>query len=244
VRILVGTSGWQYRDWRGTVYPDDLPQRSWLADLSRRFPTIELNNSFYRLPERAAFERWAAQTPPGFVMAVKASRYITHIRRLREPAEPVELLFERARGLGDRLGPALFQLPPRFPAQPERLTSLFATIPPGVRVAVEFRDPSWYRDDVYELLDAARAALVWPDRPGDRRRLPLTGGWAYVRFHQGRRDAPDYRREKLRRWAERLAGLSAREVFAYFNNDPGGAAARDAETLTRLLEDLGAPVAS
>lgn len=243
MRIFVGTSGWQYRDWRGIVYPEALPQRSWLADLSRRFPTIELNNSFYRLPDRSAFERWGAQTPSGFVMAVKASRFITHIRRLRDPAEPVELLFARARGLGDRLGPVLFQLPPQFPADAERLASLLAAIPHDARVAVEFRDRSWYRDEVYEQLEGAGAALVWPDRPGERGALPLTGGWAYVRFHQGRRDAPGYRREKLRRWAERLAGLPAREVFAYFNNDPGGAAVRDAETLMRLLEDLGAPVA-
>jgi uncharacterized protein YecE (DUF72 family) len=243
VRILVGTSGWQYRDWRGTVYAEELPQRSWLADLSRRFPTIELNNSFYRLPERSRFERWAEQTPPGFLMAVKASRYITHIRRLRETAEPVATFLERARGLGERLGPVLFQLPPRFPAEPQRLEALLGSIPRDTRTAVEFRDRSWYRDDVFELLDAAGAALVWPDRPGERLRLPLTGGWAYVRFHQGGRDAPGYRRDKLGRWAERLASLPAREIFAYFNNDPGGAAVRDAETLMRLLEELDAPVA-
>lgn len=243
MRILIGTSGWQYADWRGTVYADDLPQRAWLADLSRRFPTIELNNSFYRLPERERFERWAEQTPDGFEMAVKANRFITHVKRLRDTDRPVARLLDNARGLGDRLGPILFQLPPRFPAAPDRLAALLAGLPLKIRAAVEFRDERWHRDEVFELLDAAGAATVWPDRPGSLPRLPLTGGWAYLRFHQGRRSDAGYRRDKLRRWADRIAVLHADRVYAYFNNDPGGAAVRDAVTLADELRARGAPVA-
>ena len=234
--VHVGTSGWQYDDWRGSFYPDELPQRTWLAFYASHFRTVELNNSFYRLPERETFERWRDQTPPGFIVSVKASRFITHMKRLKDPEEPVSLLWERATGLGDRLGPVLFQLPPRFPVEVERLRHLLSVLPKEMRPAFEFRDPSWYTDDVFLLLDAAGASLVWPDRPGLRHHLPALGGWLYVRFHQGTIRGPDYRREKLRRWASRIAAADAGEVFIYFNNDPTGAAIRDARKMTALLK--------
>jgi uncharacterized protein YecE (DUF72 family) len=235
--IHVGTSGWQYRDWKGTFYPTDLPQRGWLAAYATRFDTVEVNNSFYRLPEPGTFERWRHETPAGFVMAVKASRFLTHLKRLREPADPVALLWERAVELGPRLGPVLFQLPPRFAADTERLDGLLEVLPRRMRPAFEFRDRSWYIPDVFALLDRAGAALVWPDRPGARADLPVTGGWAYLRFHQGRTDAPGYTRDKLRRWADRIAELDVDEAWIYFNNDTGGAAPKDAETLRTLLRD-------
>ena len=231
----VGTSGWQYDDWRGPFYPTDVPQRRWLEFYSNHFHTVEVNNTFYRLPERDTFRRWRDQTPPGFVVAVKASRFITHMKRLRDPEEPVALLWERATGLGDRLGPVLFQLPPRFPVEVERLRHLLSALPRGMRAAFEFRDPSWYTDDVFLLLDDAGAALVWPDRPGLRHTLPALGGWLYVRFHQGSTEGPGYRREKLRRWASRIAAADAGEAFIYFNNDPTAAAIRDARTMIELL---------
>lgn len=240
--VHVGTSGWQYRDWRGVLYEEGLPQRAWLERYAEVYPTVEVNNSFYRLPERETFERWRDQTPPGFVVAVKASRFITHIRRLREAKDPIDLLWERACGLGDRLGPVLFQLPPRFRLDVERLSEFLPWLPRGMRAAFEFRDDSWERDEVYELLDGAGCALVWPDRPGWRAGLPLTGGWAYVRFHQGRRGAPGYTRDKLRRWADRIAELDV-ETYAYFNNDTGGAAVRDASAMMGLLEERRAAVA-
>jgi uncharacterized protein YecE (DUF72 family) len=241
--VHVGTSGWQYRDWRGRLYPSGLPQSEWLAHFSQVFETVEVNNSFYRLPERETFERWRHQTPEGFVVAVKASRYITHIRRLRDARDGVDLLWQRALGLGPRLGPVLFQLPPRFPVELPRLEDLLGGLPAGMRAAFEFRDASWYTKEVHALLDRAGCALVWPDRPGVRADLPCTGGWAYVRFHQGRRAAPDYDRRKLRRWADRIAALDATEVFAYFNNDTGGAAVRDAQILRILLHQRGVHVA-
>jgi uncharacterized protein YecE (DUF72 family) len=234
--IHIGTSGWQYDDWRGTFYPDELPQRAWLEFYAERFHTVEVNNSFYRLPERETFQRWRAQTPAGFVVAVKASRFITHLKRLRDAADPVNLLWERAEGLGERLGPVLFQLPPRFPVDAERLRRLLEVLPAAMRPAFEFRDPSWYTDEVFGLLDSAGAALVWPDRPGVRPALPVTGRWLYVRFHQGTTMGPGYRRDKLKRWASRIATADASEAFIYFNNDQTGAAIRDARTMIELLE--------
>src|SRR5206468_2606074 len=142
--IHIGTSGWQYRDWGGTFYPDDLAQREWLPYYATRFRTVEVNNSFYRLPEEATFKRWKESTPAGFVMAVKASRFLTHLKRLRDPEEPVDLFWERATNLGPRLGPVLFQLPPRFPADRGRLGGLLHVLPRAMRAAFEFRDPSWH----------------------------------------------------------------------------------------------------
>ena len=243
--IWVGTSGWQYRDWRGAFYPDRLPQREWLGYFASRFPTVEVNNSFYRLPEASSFRRWREETPRGFLVTVKASRYVTHIRRLRDARDSVELFWSRARELGDKLGPVLFQLPPRFRADVGLLRDFTGVLPAGIRPAFEFRDASWNRPEVYEVLDRAGAALVLADRPGWRIDAVVTGGWSYVRFHQGGHGplGSDYSREKLRRWADRIAGLPAGDVFAYFNNDQGGAAVRDAATLAELLDGHGLPVA-
>jgi uncharacterized protein YecE (DUF72 family) len=237
--IHVGTSGWQYGDWRGVLYPEQLPQREWLPRYAEVFSTVEVNNTFYRLPDRETFVHWRRQTPPGFVVTVKASRYLTHIRRLRDAKDGIDLLWERSRGLGDRLGPVLFQLPPRFPVDVDRLRAFLRWLPRSMRPAFEFRDTSWHTDEVHGLLDDRGAALVWPDRPGWRATLPVTGGWVYVRFHQGRRSRPDYARDKLRRWADRIAGL---EGYVYFNNDTGGAAVRDALAMIDLLRARGVEV--
>lgn len=235
--FLVGTSGWQYDSWRRTFYPPGLPTRGWLAFFAERFATVEVNSSFYRLPAAESFVRWRHETPAGFVVTVKASRYVTHIRRLRDCHDAVGLFWTRARELGDKLGAVLFQLPPRFGADPALLADFLAVLPSGMKPAFEFRDRSWERDEVYELLDRAGAAFVLADRPGARVPEVVTGGWSYVRFHQGRPGSADYPREKLRRWAARLAGAPARETYVYFNNDPGGAAVRNALTLTELLSE-------
>ena len=241
--IVIGTSGWQYRDWRGDFYPEGLPQRRWLERYADDFASVEVNNSFYRLPELATFQRWRDSTPPGFTFAVKASRFLTHVKRLREAEEAVRLFLERANGLGSKLGPLLFQLPPRFPADVERLRVFLTLLPPGLRAAWEFRDRSWLSDEVLSALDGAGCAFVLADRPGFRGPLLVTGGWSYVRFHQGSLTGPDYRRDKLRRWAERIASLPAEDVWVYFNNDTGGAAVRDARFLRRALGRTEARVA-
>jgi uncharacterized protein YecE (DUF72 family) len=235
--VRIGTSGWQYKDWRGRFYPKGVPQSDWLSFYASRFRTVEVNNSFYRLPEAETFRRWREQTPAGFVVAVKASRFLTHLRRLRDPEEPFELLWSRATELGDRLGPILFQLPPRFPADPDRLRALLRVLPRSAKAAFEFRDPSWHEARVFEHLEGANAALVWADRPRAHIDLPITADWAYIRFHQGRIGAPGYTRRKLRRWADRIADLPVREAWIYFNNDTGGAAPRDAQTLRSMLEE-------
>jgi uncharacterized protein YecE (DUF72 family) len=234
--IWVGTSGWVYRDWRGTVYPDRLPQRSWLEHLSRRFRTIEINASFYRLPLRSTFEAWSSQVPTGFRFAVKMSRFLTHVRRFRDPIEPVERFWERASGLGSALGPVLLQQPPTFAKDLGLLRELLHTLPAGMRPAFEFRHPSWHDDEVLSSLDGAGAAWVLADRPGVRMPAHVTGGWSYVRFHRGTRLGFPYTGEKLRRRSHTIAALDADEVYVYFNNDPGGAAVRDAERLQRLLD--------
>lgn len=242
MNVRVGTSGWVYRDWKGTVYPEPLPQRRWLEHLAARFSTVELNASFYRLPPRSTFEGWGRRVPDGFVFAVKMSRFLTHIRRLREPEEPIARFWKAATGLGATLGPVLIQLPPGFERDLALLRGTLELLPPGMRAAFEFRDGSWETDEVLEALDAVGAAWVLADTPGARVRPHVTGGWSYVRFHRGTTGGFDYTADKLRRWADRIAGLPARDVFVYFNNDPGGAAVRDAERLVRSLGKAGVEV--
>jgi uncharacterized protein YecE (DUF72 family) len=234
--VRVGTSGWVYRDWGEFVYPQGVPQRSWLHHLSRRFSTIEINASFYRLPSPDTFQRWAEQVPRDFVFAVKMSRYLTHLRRFRDPAEPLGRFWEGASRLGPALGPVLFQQPPTFACDIGALREVLEALPVGMRAAFEFRHASWHRDDVLDALDHAGAAWVIAHRPYARPPLEVTGGWSYVRFHQGTVLGPGYRPSTLRRWSHRLSDLPAQQVFVYFNNDPGGAAVRDAELMERYLE--------
>ncbi|MFD8637772.1 DUF72 domain-containing protein [Streptomyces sp. NPDC059533] len=237
--VIVGTSGWQYRDWSGVFYPPERPQRLWLEEYARHFRTVESNNAFYRLPSPETFAQWRERTPPGFLMAVKASRFLTHIKRLRDPAEPVRRLVGHAASLADRLGPVLLQLPPTLRADPEALDRCLACFPAGVRVAVEPRHESWWSTEVRSVLTERGAALCWADR-GSRPVTPLwrTADWGYVRFHEGRAHPwPKYGRTALRSWAERIAETWPRDadVFAYFNNDPGGAAVADARAFIRLV---------
>jgi uncharacterized protein YecE (DUF72 family) len=245
VALHIGTSGWQYADWRGVLYPDGVPQRAWLGRYADEFVTVEVNNAFYRLPERSVFERWSEQTPAGFVVAVKASRYLTHIRRLREPDEPVSRLVDRAAGLGRRLGPFLLQLPPNLRAAPDALDACLRAFPSRARVTVEARHESWWSDEVRAVLDRHGAALCWADRRG-RPVAPTwrTAGWGYVRLHEGAASPrPSYGRAALATWLDRIddAWPSARraDVFVFFNNDHGGAAVRNARTLVRMARRRG-----
>jgi uncharacterized protein YecE (DUF72 family) len=235
--IHVGTSGWQYRDWRGVLYPDGMRQDRWLERYAQVFSVVEVNNSFYRLPEPGTFDRWRESTPPGFTFVVKASRYLTHIRRLRDADDGIRLFTERASRLGSKLGPVLFQLPPTLRRDDGLLGAFLERLPREPRSAFEFRHASWFADEVFEALDSSGAALVHPDRPGVRVDVPTVGGWSYLRFHEGRRTGPRYRRAKLRAYAAAIAGVSARDVFAFFNNDAEGAAVLDATTLIELLEE-------
>ena len=248
--LLVGTSGWQYRDWRGVLYPPGLGQPRWLEFYASRYATVENNSSFYRLQARGTFEAWRAATPPGFAMAVKASRYLTHVRRLRDPDGPAERLMAAAAGLGDRLGPVLLQLPPTLPADPGALDaclaafSRFTVAGRPVRVAVEFRHESWDSSTVRKLLTRRGAAACWADRLGQPV-TPLwrTADWGYLRLHEGEAGWR-YAGPTLRTWVQRLASTwpAEADVFVYFNNDPGGAALRDAAAFAALARQSGCPV--
>lgn len=240
--LYVGTSGWQYAHWREVLYPRGLPQRQWLSWYAERFQTVELNNSFYRLPEAASFERWHDETPEHFVFAVKMSRFLTHIRRLRDPAQPVSLLLERARPLGTKLGPVLVQLPPGMRADAGRLDTALGAFPGDTRVAVEFRERSWFTDEIRAILERHGAALCLADSPRIETPIWRTAGWGFVRFHHGLgHPQPCYEERALDRWARQLAELwpGDADAFVYFNNDWLGCAVRDAALFAHHAQAAG-----
>lgn len=243
--VHVGTSGWQYSDWRGVFYPERLPQARWLEHYATRFATVEVNNTFYRLPPPETFASWAERTPPDFVVALKASRYLTHVKRLKDPEEPVERFLSHVTPLGDKLGPVLVQLPPTLQAEPRRLARTLAAFGGRVRVAVEFRHLSWFTEPVYELLSRHRAALCLADRDS-RLITPVrrTAPWTFIRFHTGRGvPFPCYGRTALgsraRLLAERFEATD--DVFAFFNNDPHACAPRDARRFAAAARRRGLP---
>jgi uncharacterized protein YecE (DUF72 family) len=230
--IRIGCSGWNYQHWRGPVYPTSEPSRRWLELYAQWFDTVEVNATFYRLPERRIVRRWAESTSPGFCFAVKASRYLTHVKRLRDLRPGLERLYERIEPLHDaqKLGPLLWQLPPRFRRDDDRLADALGALPPG-RHAFEFRDASWFSEAVYELLRAHDAALVVADRaPAPPSPWIETARWSYIRFHNGRAQRGAYGRQALATWAQRIAEAPG-DVYAYFNNDWEGFAVANARTL-------------
>ncbi len=233
-RYLVGTSGWHYEHWRGRFYPPALPKSRWLAFYAQTFPTVEINASFYRLPTEKALRTWYAQTPPGFTFALKASRLITHYRRLRDVAEALATFCARARLLGDKLGPILFQLPPDLTRDDALLAEFLATLPCDLRHAVEFRHPSWFAPPVFALLEHHGAAFCIVSLAGFACPLVATAPFIYLRFHGS--EGPYYGAyggEALTRWSRQIKDLAAdrREVYAYFNNDYLAQAVGDARTL-------------
>jgi uncharacterized protein YecE (DUF72 family) len=239
VAVRVGCSGWSYPHWRGRVYPEGIPPRSWLEHYATLFDTVEVNATFYRLPRHETVAAWIERTPPGFLFAVKASRFLTHVRRLTDVGRGLERFYERIEPLesSPKMGPVLWQLPETFHRDDERLSGVLAQLPPG-RHCFEFRHESWFAPDVYELLREHGAALVigdHPDRPFQAREL--TADWMYVRFHHGSRGRRgNYSGPELETWARRIAAWRPRaEVFAYFNNDWEGFAVRNALRLRKRL---------
>jgi uncharacterized protein YecE (DUF72 family) len=236
----VGCSGWQYRSWRGVLYPERFPQSRWLERYAEEFDTVEVNSTFYRLASRDAVERWMTQTPPDFVFALKASRYLIHMKKLRDLDQGIARFYERIEPLAGtaKMGPVLWQLPEWFKRDDDTLAAALDALPEG-RHTFEFRHPSWFCDPVYELLRWHEVALTIGDHP--RRPFQpfvLTADWTYVRFHYGHRGRRgNYSQTELAGWAERLAGVADEaEIFAYFNNDWEGFAVRNALTLRRLLD--------
>jgi uncharacterized protein YecE (DUF72 family) len=237
--VHVGCSGWNYRDWRDRFYPKGIPASRWLEYYASVFDTVEVNSTFYRLASESAVKRWVDQTPPGFVFTLKASRFLTHIRRLRDMDRGVRRFYAPLTPLVDagRLGPILWQLPENFRRDDDALSSALAKLPDG-RHGFEFRHPSWFEPEVLELLRERGAALVIGDHP-ERPFQPfeLTTDWTLIRFHYGRRGrGGNYSPSELQVWKRRIAAWRARvEVFAYFNNDWQGFAPRNARWLARRL---------
>jgi uncharacterized protein YecE (DUF72 family) len=230
--LWVGCSGWNYPHWREVVYPKGLPARRWLEHYSALFRTVEVNNTFYRLPSVSAVAGWALQTPPDFVFSVKASRYLTHMKRLTEMEDGVARFYERIDPLvaAKKLGPVLWQLPGNFHRDDERLGNALSHLPPG-RHCFEFRHASWFNDDVYTILREHGVALVIGDHPARPFQAhELTTDWTVIRFHYGRRGRNgNYSDRELEEWSGRIDSWRSRaEVFAYFNNDWNGYAVRNA----------------
>jgi len=238
-RLRVGCSGYEYDDWARTFYPGTLPRRDRLAYYASQFDTVEINATFSRLPTESTIVRWRARVPQQFVFALKISGFGTHRKKLRDPESWFPGFVERVRHLGRALGPLLAQLPPHWDANPERLEEFLAVAPRGLRVAVEVRDPSWWRDDVYDVLRRHDAALVQHDLLAGHPRV-RTASWAYLRFHGPDAAHPyvgSYPGQALAAAARRIDTLLAGgcDVYAYFNNDVGGAAPSDAERLRRFV---------
>lgn len=236
--IRVGTSGWHYRSWVGPFYPHDAKPPSFLAHYTERFDCVEVNNTFYRLPQRKTVEAWAAQAPEKFLFAVKANRFITHMKKLKDPAEPIGRMFSVIDGFGGKLGPILFQLPPGWRVNAERLAEFLAALPHGHRYAFEFRDESWLCDEVFETLSDADAALVLYDFEGRNPPELVTASFVYVRLHgPGARYQGSYSGPALAVWRERATRWRSQgcDVFVFFDNDQKGYAAADAARLTAML---------
>jgi uncharacterized protein YecE (DUF72 family) len=243
-RIRVGTSGWVYKDWRGRFYPAELSTADWFGFYNQHFDTVEINNTFYRRVAESVFTAWRDQAPRGFLYAVKASRVLTHRKKLIDAADFLPGILNPAKLLGPHLGPVLYQLPPRWHVNVDRLRAFCEVLPKGFRHLIEFRDPTWYVPAVRELLDEYGVGFCVHDLKGEGSPVWATGRVAYVRFHgptaaayRGR-----YGRGRLKPWADVIREFSAggREVFAYFNNDVGGAALDDARDLLDLLAPAAA----
>ena len=236
--LHIGTSGWHYDHWRGPFYPESLPSKEFLTFYQHYFHTVEINNSFYRLPSEKALRGWRDSVPAGFLFAVKGSRYITHMKKLQDPHRSLAPFLERIQVLGDRLGPILFQLPPRWGFNEDRLRAFLAALPRQYRYALEFRDPAWLQEKAYSLLKEYGAAFCIYEFAGFLSPRQVTADFVYIRLHgpggayQGR-----YDRRTLAGWAEAISAWAARglPVFCYFDNDEAGFAAQNALELQNLL---------
>jgi len=237
--IRIGCSGWNYRHWRGVFYPEGLPVKRWFAHYAAHFDTVEINASFYRRPTPETFAAWRDQAPPGFCYAVKAPRFITHMRKLKDCEDSIAEFIGRARHLSPALGPILYQLPPNWRFDRERLESFLTLLPKDLSHVFEFREPSWMTDEVLAILDVAGVGFCTHDFPGLATPRSATGRIAYVRFHgTGGKYWGRYSEEALADWADWMRGQEAegRTVWAYFNNDIHGDAIADAKALKRLLD--------
>ena len=234
----IGTSGWHYDDWRGRFYPEKLPKAQWLEFYARHFPTLELNNTFYRLPKESVFRKWHDSSPPDFVFAVKISRYITHIKRLKDCRDEVNNFMSRAVLLKDKLGPLLYQLPPGLHRDDDILKSFLSTLPQEMKHVIEFRHESWFVEEVYDILRRNHVGFCAYDMPKLTPPLLATADFVYIRFHgSDSLYSSCYSNEELKDWAKRIAELAEglEMVYIYFNNDVQGYALENANTIKKFL---------
>jgi uncharacterized protein YecE (DUF72 family) len=232
----IGTSGYQYDHWKGIFYPEGLSRNKWLRYYSEHFDTVEINNTFYQLPPESSFDRWHEQAPAGFLFALKFSRYSSHMRKLKNPGEPIGRFLGLAGKLGEQLGPILVQLPPRWHVNPERLSEFLDSTDSAQRWAVEFRDSSWLCDEIFSILHRHNAALCIHDMLESHPKH-MTADWVYLRFHGKSGHAGDYSHEQLKKSAEEIKGYLERgfDVYVYFNNDVNGYAIKNAIDLRKLV---------
>ena len=238
-KVFIGTSGWTYDGWRGPFYPAEVPKKDWLRHYAAQFPTTEINGSFYRTPSLEAVRAWREQTPKNFMFAWKASKFITHWKRLTDKCEnSIELMETRLRALGPKIGPVLFQLPPRFSVNRERLASFLAMLPPKYHYAFEFRHTSWYTDEIFQVLRDHDVSLCLSDHHDAPSPWITTARHVYVRGHgPGGRYKDNYPPRTLRDWARDIEAWKRqrRTVYLYFDNDQKSAAPADAKRLTKML---------
>jgi uncharacterized protein YecE (DUF72 family) len=238
-QLRIGTSGWIYPHWRGVFYPEKLPVQHWFRFYSQSFDTVEINNTFYRLPAPEVFVQWRKQAPPGFLYTVKVSRFLTHMKKLKDPVEPLKNILVRSRKLASHLGPLLYQLPPRWKCDVNRLRDFIAHLPRSLSHVFEFRDVSWCNEEVRALLDETGMAFCIHDMRGFACPIWVTGPLAYLRFHgpADPRHAGRYNLTHLNMWADRIREFlqSGRDVYAYFNNDTAGYAVLNAQESQQLF---------
>jgi uncharacterized protein YecE (DUF72 family) len=238
VEVRIGTAGWHYAHWRGLFYPERFPVSRMLEFYAARFDTVELNNTFYRLPPEGAAEEWKRGSPPGFLFAAKGSRFLTHIKKLKDDGTGIDRFFERVAGLGRKLGPVVFQLPPRWQVDTERLEAFFGALPKRRRYAFELRDPTWHIPELYRILRRHNAAFCMFEIGGWRSGYEITADFAYVRLHgPGGPYQGSYSREALKGWARRIREWEQelKAVYVYFDNDQAGFAAANATELKRMV---------
>ena len=235
--VRIGTSGWVYSDWRDIWYPKELRRDEWFAFYAQRFDSVEINNSFYRLPSAATFDTWRAQAPPGFLYAVKASRFLTHLKKLKDPEGPLQLFFDRALHLGPTLGPVLYQLPPHWKLNLARLDGFLEALPGGHIHVVEFRDASWLVEEAFRALERYGVVHCIHDMPPLDVPLRVTASSIYVRLHGGAAYSGFYSYQTLHMWAKRIEEWCRQklDVFVYFNNDVQGHAVQNAALLRELV---------
>jgi uncharacterized protein YecE (DUF72 family) len=231
MRVLAGTSGFSYKEWKGSFYPEDLPAEQMLAYYSGRLPAVEINNTFYRMPKPSLLEGWAAQVPAEFRFILKASQRITHRKRLKEAGDEVAYFFQTASTLGERLGPTLIQLPPNLKKDLPRLEAFLTVLPEGARAAFEFRHASWFEDDVFEVLRARRAALCIAEDEELATPLVATTDWGYLRLRR-----QDYDAAAVAAWAEKLRAQAWTEAYVFFKHEDAGSGPKLAAEFLRRFE--------